>query len=171
MDGDRVPVYGYRSYAEMIKQYLIYGRFYAGWLKRQGRYCFRVMYKPDPSVDNAYHYRREPIGYEMIEREERRTRTWRSDHESQNWVIRAYSDGTMLIRATKFYNLRSSATRPIYNIINYFYYRESRQADRDSESRHSRTVEVWRRKPTNPYVSQPNTNNFGRYLESKYKGA
>ena len=162
-DPTQPPRYGYRSYAEMIKQYLIYGRFYAGWHKNQSKFCFRVIYAPIPNDDNnRWSYHRQPIGYEMVWREDTRRR-----EASDRWVLRCYVDGTALIRRSELYSMRQPAVSAINSVINFFYYRESYQNDRDTNDSYTR-VEVLRRKPLNPYHTAPNASDFGRFLENKY---
>jgi len=163
-DPNQAPSYGYRSYAEMIKQYLIYGRFYSGWQKNQGKYCFRVMYRPAPDGEHRWSYHREPLGYEMVSR----NMSTRARNPTDNWVFRAYVDGTAIVRRSAFYSMRSPAVNAINNIISYFYYRESTQDDRNNEGGYNYRVEVLRRKPVNPYHTAPNASDFGRFLENKY---
>jgi hypothetical protein len=153
-----VPSYGYRSYAELIKQRLVHGRFYAGWSVRQGRYDFRVMYFTGrgDSYDSRY-----PIGYEMVQH----TRTPRRDVVSNDWIMRVYHDGTALWRPHKLGWLRYSTMEPINRIVDYFFYKEAELPD--STDDYAR-IQVLRRKALNPYHLTPTATGFGEFLTSKY---
>jgi len=148
------PSYGYRSYAELIKQRLIYGRFYAGWSVTQGRYTFSIMMHPRDAEER---WRGEPIGYEMT--------TWRrrgATNPADSWVLRVYLDGTALYRPHILGWLRYPTMRTIKSVIDYFFYVED-----EMRERHNR-IYVLRRKPLNPQHMAPVSKGFGEFLTSKY---
>ena len=145
------PQHGARSYAEMIKQYLIYGRFYAGWHKSQGRYTFSVIHAE--GHEHQHHWARPPIGYEMVNR---------GMVSRDNWVLRVYMDGTALFRSYQLGSLRYPTARTITGMIEHFYYKEG-----ELQSGYQRTA-VLRRRPLNPNAITQSTGNFGEFLEGKY---
>ena len=154
------PSYGYRSYAELIKQRLIYGKFYAGWSVTQGRYSFRVMYRPDER--NVW--RGEPLGYEMTQYRGRRGTT-----DEDSWILRVYLDGTALYRPHMLGWLRYPTMRTIKTVLDYFFYKEAEIEN--PVARYNKT-HVLRRKPINPHHTAPVSKGFGEFLTSKYnKGA
>jgi hypothetical protein len=143
----------------MIKQYLVYGRFYAGWTKHQGRYTFRIMYR-EHDESSSYHYRHEPIGYEMYEC----NRAYGAASNDESWVLRIYVDGTALFRPWKLHPLRYPASRCIHQVLEYFFYQEGEVRDTAGRGH----IKLLRRRVQNPYQSRPQQDNFGEFLESKY---
>lgn len=146
------PSHGHRAYAEMIKQYLIYGRFYAGWTKNQGRYTFSVMHT-EPTDGS---YRGEPMGFQMTDRNT-------TGHPvNDTWVLRIYQDGTALFRAWKLGYMRYPTQRTIISMVEYFYYKES------AIGQGYQATTLLRRRPLNPNYIVPSTGNFGDFLANKY---
>jgi len=153
------PQYGYRSYAELIKQYLIYGRFYAGWSKLQGQYLFRVITRKH---EDGHYGQHEPVGFEMVYCGGRHVNI---DYDfDAHYVLRIYADGTALWRPWKLSSMRYNAVSKITNMIEYFFYRDG--AIRETYS----TTHVLRRKAINPHFVRPTANHFGKFLEHKYNG-
>ena len=150
-----MPSYGHRSYAEIIKQRLIYGRFYSDWSMRQGRYHFNVMYGPDTHVSRPWD--RQPIGYEMSEVS--------SSNAEERWVLRVYNDGTALFRPYKLSPLRYPTIMSIKNVVEYFFYKEE-ELPVDSDGYHK--MQILRRRALNPQHATPQAQGFGDFLESKY---
>lgn len=149
------PRYGSRSYAELIKQRLIYGRFYAGWSMAQGRYVFRVMM--DPADTEEYSWRRQPIGYEMTG----------LSHTNNGWALRVYLDGTALYRPFKLGGLRYPTMSCIKAVMEYFFYTEQEIESPSPYGRYNKTY-VLRRKPLNPHHIAPVAKGFGDFLTGKY---
>ena len=148
---DHPPRHGYRAYAEIIKQRLIYGRFFAGWSMRQGRYYFNVMYATEQAG-------RQPIGYEMVE-------THTSSVTDNHWVIRVYLDGTALFKPYKLSQMRHPTIRTITGMMDFFFYKE---AEIPMENNRYNKMHVLRRRPLNPQHITPQAEGFGDFLESKY---
>ena len=149
------PSHGYRAYAEIVKQRLIYGRFFAGWSMTQGRYHFRVIYDQDTSP--RYNFQRQPLGYEMAER-------YLTPNDN-SWVFRVYLDGTALFRPYKLRQLRYPTIRTITNMVEFFYYKE---AEIPGEANRHLKTHVLRRRPLNPQHIAPQATGFGDFLKSKY---
>jgi hypothetical protein len=154
---------GYRSYASLIQERLIYGRFYAGWSVTQGRYTFQPIYSPEFNADR-YHSQRMPIGYEMIENSFQRYRNYtRQETPNDAWVLRTYLDGTALYRKWKVRSLRYNCYSKIDRTLEFFYYKEGEV----QEGRYNK-VQVLRRKHLNPQFITPTDAGFGEFLQHKY---
>lgn len=149
------PRYGDRSYAEIIKQRLIYGRFYAGWSMRQGRYVFQVMYATQSGSVLSW----QPIGYEMT------LANQRSPNGEDDWILRTYLDGTALYRPHLLGWLRYPTLQAIKAVVDYFYFTEA-----TVRGDHGLITKVMRRKALNPHQVNAPADGFGQFLTKKYNG-
>ena len=154
---------GYRSYGSLVRERLIYGRFYAGWSVTQGRYSYQCMYSPAFNTDRHSSHRM-VIGYEMVENTYARYHNYRQAQTPEGaWVIRVYLDGTALFRPYKISSLRYNARYGITDMMDFFFYKEAEI----QEGRYNR-IHVLRRKHLNPQFITPTDAGFGEFLQHKY---